>query len=115
MVLAIGVILLILAPSILWLILYVLFFGAPSGAISPLKAAVMAEHFGRRAYGTITALQGIVIAVCAAGGPVVAGWLYDLLGRYDLAFGLCAGSFVLAALLVLLTPQSKQLPLSRQP
>jgi MFS family permease len=112
---ALGVILLILAPSVLWLILYVLFFGAASGAISPLKAAVMADHFGRRAYGAITALQGTVIAVCAAGGPVAAGWLYDLFGRYDVAFGLCALSFVVAALLVLLAPPSKQLPLSRQP
>jgi cyanate permease len=104
---AIGVIPLILAPSVFWLILYVLFFGAASGAISPLKAAVMAEHFGRRAYGTIIALQGIVIAVCAAGGPVVAGWLYDLLGSYDLAFGLCVGAFLLAAISIGLAPRPK--------
>jgi MFS family permease len=111
---ALGVILLILTPSVPWLILYVLLFGAASGAISPLKAAVMAGHFGRQAYGAITALQGMTIAVCAAGGPVVAGWLYDRLGSYTVAFGLCALSFVVAALLVLLTPQSKQLPLSQQ-
>ena len=66
---AIGIALLILAPSVGWLIVYVVVYGAAYGAISPLRGLVMANHVGRRAYGSITAIQGIPIALCAAFGP----------------------------------------------
>jgi MFS family permease len=101
-----GIIALILAPSVGWLVVYVILYGAAFGAILPLRASVMADQFGRRAYGAITAIQGISVAICAAGGPVAAGWLYDLLGHYDVAFWLCALGFLLAAGGVLLTPPS---------
>ena len=71
---------------ILGLILYVVIYGCPYGAFSPLRASVMADHFGRRAYGAITAGQGIPVALCAGLGPLAAGWLYDVLHHYDLAF-----------------------------
>lgn len=87
-----------------WLVAYVLVFGAAYGAASPLRAGVMAEQFGRRAYGAITAVQGVPVALAAAFGPLAAGWLYDWLGGYGLALGLCAGAFLLAAVAVGLTP-----------
>ena len=105
---ALGVVFLILAPSVPWLLVYVLLYGAAFGAISPLKASVVADYFGKKAYGAITALQGLPIALCTAAGPVLAGWLYDLLGRYDLAFWLCAGGFLLAGIGIALTPPARQ-------
>ncbi len=65
----------------------------------------MADHFGRRAYGSITAVQGIAITLCAGLGILVAGWLYDTLGSYEVAFWLCVGAFGLAAVGMFLTPQ----------
>lgn len=103
-VLGLGVFVLTLATSATWLYLYVVVYGVVFGVRSPLRASVMAEHFGRRAYGLIIAVQGCVIAVPAAFGPLAAGWLYDRLGNYQLAFVLTAAAFVIAALLVLLTP-----------
>lgn len=102
---AIGILVLILARDAWWLLLYVLLYGAAYGALSPLRAQVMADHFGKRAYGTITGIQGVPLAFCQAAGPLVAGGLYDKLHRYDLAFWLCAGIFVVAALLTLGVPQ----------
>jgi MFS family permease len=95
---AVGIAVLVLSSSLLWLILYVLIYGTAYGAFSPLRASVMADHFGRRAYGSITAMQGVPVALCAALGPVAAGWLYDRLHHYELAFWICAGAFLLAAL-----------------
>ena len=97
---AAGILVLILAPDAAWLWVYVLLYGAAFGALSPLRAQVMADHFGQRAYGTITGFQGIPLALCQAAGPLMAGWLFDTLHRYDLAFWLCMGSFVVAALLL---------------
>ncbi|MGH2457624.1 MAG: MFS transporter, partial [Chloroflexota bacterium] len=102
--LALGVVVINLAHSPSGLYLYVVVYGVAFGARSPLRASVMAEHFGRRAYGTITAAQGVVMAVPAAFGPLAAGWLFDRLGSYQLAFWLTTAAFAIAALLILLTP-----------
>jgi MFS family permease len=101
---AVGIAVLVLSSSLLWLVLYVVIYGTAYGAFSPLRASVMADHFGRRAYGSITAMQGVPVALCAALGPVAAGWLYDSLHHYELAFWLCAGAFLLAALGLIVTP-----------
>jgi MFS family permease len=102
---AVGVALLVQGTSLGWLVAYVLVYGTAFGAISPLRASVMADHFGRRAYGAITTMQGVPIAIASGLGPLAAGWLYDRLGNYGLAFGLCAGAFLLAGLAVLLMPR----------
>ncbi|HEX6544165.1 MAG TPA: MFS transporter [Ktedonobacterales bacterium] len=88
------------------LVAYVVVYGGAFGAVSPLRAGVMAEQFGRRAYGAITAVQGVPVALASGLGPLVAGWLYDRLGGYGLALGLCAAAFLVAALAVALTPRS---------
>jgi MFS family permease len=106
-VMAVGTLLLLHGDSFGWLVAYIIVYGAAFGAVSPLRASVMADQFGRRAYGAITAVQGVLVALCAAGGPLVAGWLYDVLGRYDLAFWLSAGAFFLAGLCVVATPKSR--------
>jgi len=90
-------------------ILYVLVYGVAYGAFSPLSASVMADHFGRRAYGSITAVQGIPMAICAGLGPLAAGWLYDVLHHYEAAFWLCAVAFLLAAIGIALAPRPNPL------
>ena len=103
--LGVGVVVITLASSATWLYLYVVVYGMAFGARSPLRASVMAWHYGRRAYGTITSVQGAIMAVPAAFGPLAAGWLYDRLGSYQLAFWLTAGAFGMASLLIFLTPR----------
>jgi MFS family permease len=46
---AVGIVVLVQATSPVWLILYVVIYGSAYGAFSPLRASVMADHFGRRA------------------------------------------------------------------
>lgn len=106
---AAGMVVLVLAgSSLVWLILYVLIYGSAYGTFSPLRASVMADHFGRRAFGAITAVQGIPVALCAGLGPLAAGWLYDALHHYELAFWLCAAAFLLAASGLAIVPQPSQ-------
>ena len=59
--LGVGVVVITLASSATWLYLYVVVYGMAFGARSPLRASVMAWHYGRRAYGTITAMQGAIM------------------------------------------------------
>lgn len=101
---AVGVLLLLNAASALLLWAYVAVYGFAFGAVSPLRASVMAEQFGRRAYGAITSAQGAPVSLLAAAGPLVAGALYDRLGGYTLAFSLTIGAFLVAALALAVTP-----------
>jgi MFS family permease len=96
---AAGIILLNASTSILGIIAYVVVFGAAYGAVSPLRAAIMAERFGRRSYGAILAVQGVPVGVFSALGPLVGGRLIDLAG-YGLAFGACVVALAAAGLLV---------------
>jgi MFS family permease len=102
---AAGVALLALASSAVILWAFVVAYGIGFGAVSPLRASTMADQFGRRAFGAITATQGLPVAIAAAIGPVVAGAMYDRLHGYELALWLTSGAFVLAALATWLTPR----------
>jgi MFS family permease len=106
-VLGLGVLVFSVATSTALLYAYVAIYGIAFGARSPLRGSVMADHFGRRAYGAITAIQGMVIAVPSALGPLAAGWLFDTLGSYQLAFWLTAAALGGAATIIFLTPQTK--------
>jgi len=89
-------------------VLFVLVYGATFGAISPLRASTMADHFGRMAYGSITAVQNLPSGILSGLGPFLAGYLYDRLGGYNLAFELTAGAFLASSVLIYLTPRSDQ-------
>ncbi len=98
---ALGVMILLNAHAIAPIIFYVVIFGGAYGALSPLRGAIMAQRFGRRAYGSIIAFQGIPIAILAALGPFVGGRLIDAFG-YTASFEGCIASLALGALLMLI-------------
>jgi len=101
---AVGTLCLLLTTNLAWLAAYVVVFGLAFGAASGLRASLMAEHVGRRRFGAITAVMGLVSIGPSALGPVVAGSLYDHFGNYDLAFGLATLCMVGATAMVLVTP-----------
>ncbi len=70
-----------------------------------LIASVRAEHFGRRTFGTISAIQGYPGLGAAALGPVLAGWMYDRSGSYQITFAVVAGLYVLGAGAMFATPK----------
>jgi len=94
---------LIFAASLLVVYAYVLLFGVGFGAITPLRGAIMADHFGRAGYGKTLGMQGAVLAVAAAGGPLAAGAMRDASGSYETAFLLMAALYFAAAGLISLT------------
>ncbi|TMC01694.1 MAG: MFS transporter [Chloroflexi bacterium] len=93
------------SPLLVWA--YVAVYGAAFGAISPLRASTMADQFGRRSYGAITATAGVPVAVAGSLGPIAAGAVYDRAGTYAPALALIAGAFVVSALTVALTPRPR--------
>lgn len=97
---AAGVAILLNAHSVWAIVAYLIVFAGAYGAIAPLRASIMAEHFGRRAYGAIITTQGIPVAILSALGPLACGRLIDAFG-YPASFEGCIAALALGALLML--------------
>jgi MFS family permease len=98
---ALGIVVLLKAHVTAAIVAYVIAFGAAYGALSPLRGAIMAERFGRRAYGSIIAAQGIPVAFLSALGPVACGRLIDVFG-YASSFEACIAALIVGTALMLL-------------
>jgi MFS family permease len=79
------------------LIIFVALFGASTGALTIVRAAIVAEYFGRRAYGAIAGILALSTTVARAAGPVLAGVAYGLSGGYAMPFWVIAALVALAA------------------
>ena len=60
---------------------FVALFGAGFGAITPARAALLAERYGPADYGRIAGVVAVAIALARAMAPVGASWVYTLGGR----------------------------------
>jgi MFS family permease len=85
--------------SLVWLIpshsewsfyLFSIVFGFAYGGMQVLFSPLVAELFGTRSHGAILGTGALVGSIGAAGGPIVAGYIFDSLGSYTVAFILCA-------------------------
>ncbi len=96
---ALGLALLAIRPEPAIVLAYVCTFGAAYGATFPLRGALMAQRFGRRAYGSILAVQGVPVGIGSALGPLVAGRLIDGPG-FGAAFSCCIAALLAAAVVM---------------
>jgi len=85
--------------SLVWLIpshtewslyLFSIAFGFAYGGMQVLFSPLVAELFGTRSHGVILAAGALAGSVGAAIGPIIAGYLFDTLGSYTVAFVICA-------------------------
>ena len=94
---AIALAVLLVVPGVIGVFGFVVLFGMGFGAITPARAALVADHYGSTYYARINSILGLFITGARAIAPVGAGILYDLLGAYPPVFWLLTGSSVLAA------------------
>lgn len=64
-------------------LLYVALFGAGSGTLTIMRAALLAEHYGPANYGTINGAQNLALTGARTIAPVGAGLLVAALGGYE--------------------------------
>jgi len=67
---------------------FVVLYGISVGAPLTLMPLVMVESLGLRRFGSLSGLAGVFNVLGAAAGPVTAGRIFDLTGRYGPAFEL---------------------------
>lgn len=111
---AVGLFLLaLIGVETTWLIVPFLLIYAPGyGGPIPLRSALQADYFGVRSFGTILGLMSVVSHSAGIISPILAGWIFDVTGSYDLAWQLFALATLPAIPLMLLAkpPKVKQEP-----
>jgi MFS family permease len=67
-------------------IAFVLLFGAGFGAVTPARAAMVADTYGPTAYASISGVMMLFVTGARALGPLVAGVVHDRAGGYTAVF-----------------------------
>ena len=103
---------LLLWPKDLWMLyIFAAIFGFSLWASGGLIPPITAELFGLKAKGNIYGAIYMIGSMGGAFGPVLVGYLYDVFGNYQLAFGICLFiSICSLAFLILLDPIQKRVP-----
>ena len=77
--------------SNVWLLVVFLLVYAPGyGAPIVLRPALQADYFGVKNFGTLMGLVSLVSLVGGLSSPIVAGWIFDVTGGYQLAWRIFA-------------------------
>jgi MFS family permease len=101
---------LLLVQGTAGVVAFVVLFGAGFGAVTPARAALVAEFYGPAHYGSITGSMAFFLTGARALAPVGAGLVYDATGSYLPVFwGLVVASAV-AAVAVLLAERRAAAP-----
>jgi MFS family permease len=98
---ALSLILLLVSQSTPGIIAFVILFGAGFGAITPARAALVAEAYGPAHYGSISGVFALCVTASRAAAPVGAGLLHAWSGGYTTVLWLLVAVSALAAVAAL--------------
>lgn len=98
----VGVLLLLLTRSVLTVAPFIVVYGLTRGAQSLMVSLAWAEYFGPGIQGRVRGVAAPARVISSAGGPILAGVLFDRTGSYTIAFLIFAAMFMLGGGLSLL-------------
>jgi len=87
---AVALIVLALATAFWMVLAFAVLHGVAWGMRGPLMAAIRADYFGSRSFGTITGVSSMIVMIGMMAGPLVAGILADITGSYVPGFSVLA-------------------------
>ncbi len=102
-----GFVWLMFAREMWSLYLFAFIFGLSYGTVEILQSSAIADLFGLKSLGAIT---GLALTISGTGfmlGPVVAGYIFDVRGSYQVAFLICALLLVVSIISVMSLPLTK--------
>ena len=103
---ALALVVLLMAQSAAGVWIYVFLFGAGFGAVTPMRAALVAEFYGPAHYGSISGVLAFFITAARALGPVSVGLAFDRFGGYTQPFWVLVGVSVAAAVAILIAERA---------
>lgn len=98
---AFGLAGLVALPDTTSLVVYAVLFGLGHGALTPMRAALIADVFGIQNYGEINGAVSLMATFARGVSPVGAGWLVASTGSYSSTWWLLVMACALAGLWLL--------------
>ena len=86
-----GLIWLQLSTTLWMLLLFAVIYGFAHGGFFTLISPLLADFFGTRSHGAIFGVLTSVSAIGSALGPIMAGYMFDTTGSYQLVFLVLTG------------------------
>jgi OFA family oxalate/formate antiporter-like MFS transporter len=71
-------------------------FGLGMGGVGALTPLVIFDMFGLKQFGSIMGLTRMSIAIPIFLGPIMAGLIFDSMGKYDLMFAITIGLLIIS-------------------
>lgn len=102
---ALSLVLIMAIDGLAMMYVAIFIFGLGIGGVITVQEVVWANYFGRLTLGTVRSIGRPFTIVTSAGGPVFAAVAYDVGGSYRLAFTVFIATYLLAAVLILITPR----------
>jgi len=91
----------------LWMLyLFAVVYGFAHGGLFTVISPIVAEYFGVRSHGILFGIVVFVGAVGGAIGPILAGYIFDTTGSYNLAFWICTAVSAIGLVLILSLKQT---------
>lgn len=103
---ALALVVLLTVQSTTGVVIYVVLFGAGFGAVTPMRAALVAEFYGPAHYGSISGVLAFCITMARALGPVSVGIAFDHFGSYTVPFWVLTGVSIAAAFAILMAERA---------
>jgi MFS family permease len=99
---------LLFSGQIWMLYAFAIVFGFCYGGIASLVSPITADLFGMASHGAILGYVFFAMALGEMSGPLLAGWIFDITGGYQIVFIMCTALPVLDILLLMfLKPRRK--------
>lgn len=105
---ALGMMSLLLVPGTSGVIGFVVLFGMGFGAVTPARAALVAEVYGPAHYGQISSIVALATMLARALGPLGMSLLYEYAGGYPVALVALTVTALLGVLALLLADYQAQ-------
>ena len=94
-----------------WLLyVYAVFFGFGAGLQSPTIFVGASDHFAGPHFGAIAGVILSGMGIGGALGPWIGGYVYDVQGSYNYAFGFSMTCFAVSALVFILAAPRRAIP-----
>ncbi|MCY4639548.1 MAG: MFS transporter [Chloroflexi bacterium] len=101
----VGLLLLAFADSLWMVVAFSMLHGLAWGTRGPLMMAIRADYFGRSSYGTIMGFSSVIVMMGMMGGPLLAGFLADRTGNYEVGFTVLALAAGLGSVFFIFAPR----------
>jgi MFS family permease len=96
----------------LWMLVpFALLFGVGWGGNNTIRVNLSSQYFGRTNFGSIFGILTGINSFIGLLGPFLAGWIYDNLGNYQIAWLAISATILLSMVFIYLLPSKTAFPL----